>query len=359
MEAKFNYEKRWESIRTYLEKKECDAFVVKQEGNVRYLSCAHIPFFPILTYVVIPRKGEPVALTSSLEEFRAKEEAAVKEIKIFSPYPDIKNYEMNAQKAIEKLIKEKKFKKILCDSTLDGVKGAKPATDDFVNNMRMKKDNEELKCMREAAKLADYGAECLEREIMRCGVSEMRMAAELDYILRTKGAQSMSFATIIASGSNSAYSHHDNTDRKIKEGDSVICDFGAYVNGYCSDMTRTFVLGGTEKWAEVYRAVLEAQKKAIGRAKKGAGFKDIDAAARSHIRECGYARNYVHSTGHGLGLDVHEAPTISPIGKGKCEESMVFTVEPGIYIPKKGGIRIEDDVLITDEGAECLTKAKK
>ncbi len=356
MEVKFNYEKRWESIRKYLEKKECDAFVLKQEGNVRYLSCAHIPFFPILTYVVIPRKGEPVALTSSLEEFRAKEEAAVEEIKIFSPYPDIKNYEMNAQKAIDKLIKERKFKKLLSDSPLDG---AKAATDDFVNNMRMKKDGEELKCMREAAKLADYGAECLEHEIMRCGVSEMRMAAELDYILRTKGAQAISFPTIIASGTNSAYSHHDNTDRKIRDGDTVICDFGTYVNGYCSDITRTFVLGGTEKWAEVYCAVLEAQKKAIEKARKGTEFKEIDAAARGHIRECGYGRNYVHSTGHGLGLDFHEAPTISPIGNGKCEESMVFTVEPGIYIPRKGGIRIEDDVLITDEGAECLTRAKK
>ncbi|MDD5503047.1 MAG: M24 family metallopeptidase, partial [Candidatus Thermoplasmatota archaeon] len=303
-----------------------------------------------------PRKGEPIALTSSLEEFRAREEAAVESLKIFSPYPDLKNYEANGQKAIEKLIAEKKYKKVLCDSSLDGIKAA---TDDFVNQMRMKKDKQELKCMREAAKLADYGVGCIEREILRCGVSEQRMAAELDYILRTKGAQSMSFATIIASGSNSAYSHHDNTDRKLKDGDTVICDFGVYVNGYCSDITRTFVLGPTEKWVEVYCAVLEAQKKAMDKAKKGVEFKEIDAAARDHIRECGYGRNYVHSTGHGLGLDVHETPALSPAGKGKCEEDMTFTIEPGIYIPKKGGIRIEDDILMTDDGAECLTKAKK
>ncbi|MDD5502551.1 MAG: aminopeptidase P family N-terminal domain-containing protein, partial [Candidatus Thermoplasmatota archaeon] len=93
MEIEFNYARRWERIQEYLEKKECDAFVLKQEGNVRYLSCAHIPFFPILTYVIIPRKGEPIALTSSLEEFRAREEAAVESLKIFSPYPDLKNYE--------------------------------------------------------------------------------------------------------------------------------------------------------------------------------------------------------------------------------------------------------------------------
>jgi len=347
------YEARWGKIKEKLNDEKFDVFVVRNEGNIRYLCCSDVPSFPLVSCVVIPRKGKNIAIASSLEEFRAREKCAIKNLKIFCPYPGIKNDGKNLDDVLRNVLKKINAKKILTD-TKQKIKNAKQ--DDLIFNIRMKKDKEEIKRIRKACNVADYGAKIL-WEIIDENKTEAQIANELDYALRQK-AQCNSFQTIIASGKNSSYSHHDNTNKKLGNG-MVICDFGVYYDGYCSDITRTVPAGNvSEEMIDVYNIVLEAQEKAIKNVRAGKKISGIDKLIRTVFKEYGYERYFVHSTGHGIGLEVHEKPRIACDYKGKIEKGNVFTVEPGIYFPKKFGVRIEDDVFV-GENVDVLTKAKK
>ena len=250
------------------------------------------------------------------------------------------------------------MKKILCDveAKFNGVSTTK---DTFIEKIRSQKDSEELQNLRKAAELVDYGAKVLEDEILVEGKTEAEVAVELDYAVRSRGAQAMSFCSIIATGEHSSFPHHTPTNKVISEGDVVLCDFGAVYQGYCSDLTRTFPIGSvSEDLMQVYEAVLEAQKEAIRAIKLGEKVNVIEHKARCVLKEYGYADNFIHAIGHGIGLELHEAPLISLYSTDKIEKGNVFTVEPGVYIKGKGGVRIEDDVYVSD-GVEVLTKAKK
>lgn len=349
------YEERWENIKNDLKKEKADAFVSVQEGNNRYLCCAHIPSFPLVTHVVIPIKGEPWAIASSLEQFRVNDECAIKNIKIFTPHPYIKRDGKTGLTILKRELKKSNIKNVLFDSKISGIRGK---VKNLVEKHRMKKTQPELKAMREAAKLTDKAAKVLQNEIIAPGKTERQVAVELDSVMRSfKDVQNVSFETIVAAGLHAAYSHHDNTNVKLKSGQVVICDFGIFVDGYCSDMTRTFAIDGvSEDLINIYNIVYEAQQKAIKSVKIGKTFNEVDKAAREIIKEYGYAKYFVHSLGHGLGLEVHEAPTINMDSKTKMQENCTFTVEPGVYVPGLGGVRIEDDVLITKSGTELLTK---
>jgi Xaa-Pro aminopeptidase len=349
------YKKRWENIKNDLKKEKADVFISVQEGNNRYLSCAHIPSFPLVTHVVIPRNGEPWAIASSLEKYRAAEECAVKNLKIFTPHPYIKCDGKTGLSILKRELKKMNVKKIISDSKISGLR---TKVKNLVEKHRIVKDETELKAMRKAAQLTDKAAKILQNELIKPGRTERQVAVDLDCVMRGfKEVQNVSFETIVASGVHAAYSHHDNTNAKLKSGDVVICDFGIYVDGYCSDMTRTFTVETiSEELIDIYNIVYEAQQNAIKSVKPGKQFNVVDQAARGVIKEYGHAKNFVHSLGHGLGLEVHEAPTINNDCKTKMETGIPFTVEPGVYVPGLGGVRIEDDVLITKGGAELLTK---
>jgi Xaa-Pro aminopeptidase len=349
------YEKRWENIKNDLKKEKADVFISVQEGNNRYLSCAHIPSFPLVTHVVIPKSGAPWAIASSLEQYRVAEECAIKDVKIFTPHPHIKCDGKTGVSILKRELKKTNMKKIISDSRISGLR---TKVKNLVEKHRIVKTDPELKAMRKAAQLTDKAAKILQTELIKPGKTERQVAVDLDCIMRSnKEVQNISFETIVASGVHAAYSHHDNTNMKLKSGDVVICDFGIYVDGYCSDMTRTFAVdSATEKLIKIYNIVYEAQQKAIKNVKVGEQFNVVDKAARGVIKDYGYAENFVHSLGHGLGLEVHEAPTINNDSKTKMQKGIPFTVEPGIYIPGLGGIRIEDDVLVTAKGSELLTK---
>jgi Xaa-Pro aminopeptidase len=352
----YTYNKRWEQIQNDLKKEKADAFVSVQEGNNRWLCCAHIPSFPLVTHVIIPKKGKPMAIGSSLEQFRIGDECAIKDVKIFTPHPFIKRDGKTGMAILKKELKKMNAKTVIFDSKPKGIRGKQK---NLVEKYRMKKSAPELKAMREAARLTDKAAKVLENELIKPGKTERQVAVGLDCELRSnKNAQAVSFETIIASGKHAAYSHHDNTNSKLKNGDLVICDFGIYVDGYCSDMTRTFPVGNiSEKLHEIYDVVYEAQQKAIKSVKAGRPYHEVDDAARGVIKEYGYAKYFVHSLGHGLGLEVHEAVAGINVGtKTKMKKDHVFTIEPGVYVPDVGGVRIEDDVLVTGKGAELLTK---
>lgn len=232
-------------------------------------------------------------------------------------------------------------------------------TDQLVEKLRMVKDDDELRIMREAAQLADAAFQHILTRI-KPGVSERQLSAELEYYMRMNGADSSSFDTIVASGVRSALPHGVASDKLLQRGDFITFDFGAYYKGYCSDLTRTVVLGSpSERHQEIYDIVLEAQETALAGIRPGMTGSAADALARDVIKRHGYGDYFGHGTGHGLGMEIHESPRLSLLSETILEPGMVVTVEPGIYIPGFGGVRIEDDVVITPDGKQVLTGSPK
>lgn len=229
----------------------------------------------------------------------------------------------------------------------------------IIEKLRLIKTESEIKILKEAAEIADAAFNHI-LQFIRLGVSELAVSNELEFFMRKEGATSSSFDTIVASGHRSALPHGVATDKIIEKGDLVTLDFGAYYQGYVSDITRTVAVGEPdEKLKEIYTVVYEAQKRGVTSIKPGMSGKEADALTRDYITEKGYGEYFGHSTGHGIGLEVHEGPNLSLKSAIVLEPGMVVTVEPGIYIPGLGGVRIEDDTLITNRGNETLTHSTK
>jgi len=210
-----------------------------------------------------------------------------------------------------------------------------------------------------AARIADkaFNRIC---KLIKPGITERDIALELEFYMKKLGATSTSFTSIVASGERSALPHGTATDKKIKEGEFLTLDFGCVYNGYCSDMTRTVVIGkANERQREIYSVVLEAQEKALKYIKPGVKGCDVDRVARDIIKEKGFGQYFGHGLGHSLGLEIHESPRLSPTSNDILQEGMVVTDEPGIYIPDFGGVRIEDLVLVTATGFEVLSNSPK
>lgn len=229
----------------------------------------------------------------------------------------------------------------------------------IVNRMRLTKDATELAQIRRAIEIAQTAFERAVRQIS-AGQTERELAARLEYEMQVLGATGASFPTIVAEGPNASLPHAVPGERRIVPGCGVLVDWGARVGQYCSDLTRVVFINSVSPVIEkIYRITLEAQLKAIEAIKPGRRMCDVDAVARRHIKAAGYGKNFGHGLGHGLGMDVHEAPRLNHLTKDKMEPGMVVTVEPGIYLPGTGGVRVEDDVLVTDEGHEVLSSLPK
>jgi len=224
---------------------------------------------------------------------------------------------------------------------------------------RMAKDRDEIKLLRAAVVL---GAGLFDKamETIRAGVREVEVAAEMEYAARGAGAEGMAFETIVASGPRSARPHGRASQARIPARGFVVCDWGVILAGYCSDRTRTVHVGrpGSEA-RRIYEAVLEAQLAAVAAVKPGASLEEVDAAARNVLKKNKLARHFTHSTGHGVGLEIHEAPRIAAGQKDTLQPGMVITIEPGVYISGLGGVRIEDMVVVTDQGCIVLAPTTK
>ena len=228
-----------------------------------------------------------------------------------------------------------------------------------LRTLRLIKDERELESLWQASKIADGAFERLLKEI-KAGMTEKELAARLEYYMRSLGSEGVSFDTIVASGHRSALPHGAPTDKVVEVGDFVTLDFGAMYNGYHSDTTRTIVMGMANSWhREIYTVVQEAQYRGMKAAKPGITGKELDAEIRDYIESRGYGRYFTHGLGHGVGLEIHELPNINSKGDIPLQEGMVFSIEPGIYIQGRGGVRIEDTVVLTREGARSLTALKK
>ena len=228
-----------------------------------------------------------------------------------------------------------------------------------IAGFRQIKETYELERMRKAQQITDAAfAEVLTR--IDVGMTEKEVAAELIYCLLKNGGEGLSFDPIVVSGPNTSLPHGVPSDRRLKEGDLVTMDFGVIYQGYCSDMTRTVALGyATEEIRKVYDTVLKAQFAGIEATRAGVKGKDIDAAARQVIVDAGYGDYFGHGYGHSIGMECHEQPSCSPAGETVMEENMVSSAEPGIYLPGKFGVRIEDVVIIKADGCEDITRSPK
>jgi Xaa-Pro aminopeptidase len=233
----------------------------------------------------------------------------------------------------------------------------------IVEGLRTIKDADELKRIRAAVNL---GAAIFDRalEVLRPGIREVEVAAEMELAARRGGAEGMSFETIIASGPQAALPHGRASEKLIRTGSFAVCDFGVTLKGYCSDQTRTVWVGdghgdGAKEARMAYEAVLEGQLAAIAAVKPGASLGEVDSAARNVLRKHGLGDYFTHSTGHGVGLEIHEAPRVAAGQRDRLQPGMVITIEPGVYFPGKWGIRIEDMVAVTATGCEVLTPTSK
>ncbi len=222
--------------------------------------------------------------------------------------------------------------------------------------LRIKKDAKEIKALREAGRLVARGFDHIQK-IARPGMRECDLAADFESYIRKHGAMKTSFDSIVAAGENAAFPHYITGNRILRKNDIVLCDIGALVDGYCSDLTRTFFLGSISPLGrKVYDTVDRAQKLAIEAVKPGVKTAKIDRIARDEIDRAGFGRRFIHSTGHGVGVEIHEPPWVAPSSTETLEPGMIITVEPGIYLQGWGGVRIEDTLLVTDRGYEILTK---
>ena len=231
--------------------------------------------------------------------------------------------------------------------------------DTIINSIRSIKTRNEVESIIKAQRIAENAFEHI-LKFIKVGVTEKEIALELDFYMLRNGGEGLSFETIAVSGANSSMPHGVPSNKKIENGDFITLDFGTIINGYHSDMTRTVAMGfATDEMKNVYDIVLKAQNNCLENIRSSINCKDGDEFARSVIRDAGFGQYFTHSTGHGVGVEIHEFPNLSPASDSILQVGNIVTVEPGIYIPEKFGVRIEDMALITENSCENLTKAPK
>lgn len=228
-----------------------------------------------------------------------------------------------------------------------------------VGGLRLVKDADEIAALTRACDITSHAVEALADEI-RVGDTEIRAARRLEQLFGELGADDRAFATIVASGPHSALAHHRPSARELAAGDLLLIDSGALVDGYHADMTRTFIVGEPSAWqVELHALVADAAKSGREAVRAGCALADLDAAARSVIEAAGHGEHFGHGLGHGTGLDIHEAPMIGPRVEGRLLADTTITVEPGVYLPGRGGVRIEDSLLVTADGHRSLTTSPR
>jgi Xaa-Pro aminopeptidase len=348
---------RIKKLQNTLEKENLDLFLVTFLPNVRYLSG-----YSGTNGLVLLSPNSSVFLT----DFRYKDQAReqVKHLKVVIAERDL----IQTLPSLN-LLKQRRLKlgfesKYLNCETYQNLKTLLPdcllvPTDNLIESLSIKKDQNEIEKIRKAVRITDQVfSEIL--NFIKSGVKEQDLAAEIEYRFKRYGSTIPLYETIVASGKRSAMPHGRASNKKIQKGDLVTLDMGAVYEGYTADLTRTVAVGKANKrQKKVYNIVLKAQKQALSKVKPKMRACDLDKVARGIIKRAGYDKYFGHGLGHGIGLVIHDNPVINPRNQQFLEPGMVITIEPGIYIPNWGGIRIEDDVLITKKGCEVLTKAEK
>jgi len=356
MPLKYNFQRRISALRKEMQRHKIDAFLSSFLPTLQYLCGYH-------------GSNGLLIVTSSTSSFLT--DFRYNEIIQTEVTADVK---ITAQGSLSKAASEKKIftslkkivfeqdhltvaefeilKKNLARKKLIPVAG-------IVEGLRAVKDENEIATLKQAFDISDKVFQKI-IGMIKPGMTELEISAEISYLHKKYGAQNDAFDVIVASGERGALPHGTATSKKIGNGEFVTLDFGCVVNGYHSDMTRTICVGKpTADMKKIYRIVLDAQQKACDAVRSGIASKKIDAIARKHIQSRGYGKYFGHSLGHGVGLEIHELPRIAPKSKEKLAIGHVITIEPGIYIPKQFGVRIEDTVVVRERGCEVLTSSPK
>ncbi len=362
MELKSCYEKRIESVRKAVSEKDLDALLVLNGDNRFYLSgfTGEDNSFDESAGALFITPDHLVLATDSRFTIQAEKEAS---------FFDVRTYREGLAKLLPEIVKETGTKRLGFEEIRMSVHQKRKINEELesagedcelipqtqiVENLRLIKEEWEIERMRRALFLAENVFLSFRKRITP-GMTEKEAAWQMEKGMREAGAQALSFPTIVASGKNSALPHAIPEDRPFKEGEPILFDWGAKLDGYCSDISRTIVLGQSgEDFKKVFTTVREAQQKAIAHIKDGISSKEVDAIARKHIEEMGYVGKFSHGLGHGVGLAVHEGPRLSPIRDDTLYTGMVCTVEPGIYIKEWGGVRLENMVVVREDSAEVL-----
>jgi Xaa-Pro aminopeptidase len=346
---------RLDRLRLSLSGLRANALLVSHLPNVRYL-CG----FSGSSGLLLVDEFKATLFTDSRYTFQAREEVSGARVRIANG--GLLRAVRDALGGLERVAWSAEHITVAQQNALRAGRGerVKWVTDDnAVEKLRARKDAEELAAMRDSAKLIS-GIFAGVVRMVRPGVTELDLAAEIEYLIKRRGGSGPAFETIVASGARSAWAHARPTAKPLRKNELVVLDHGAILRGYCSDLTRTVFLGRAPgRVRRLYAAVLEAQEAARRTIRPGARASDVDRAARGALRRRGLARYFTHSTGHGLGLEVHEMPRLGKGDDTVLQEGMVVTIEPGVYLEGLGGIRIEDDVVVTAQGAVDLTTASR
>lgn len=361
------FQNRHKRLYTAIQANNLDAFAVNAGPFLTYLTGLHFHLSERPTVVLFAPQQVPAVILPELEA--GKIQALPFEMQVFTYGENPQGWSRAFQQAANSLRingarvgVEARRLRVLELRFLEAVapKAQFTGAEEVVAALRMKKDQSEIEAMRQAVKIAQ-GALLAALKSVKTGMTERELAAELTLqILRHGSDAEMPFSPIVSAGPNAANPHAVPSDRPIQEGDLLLIDWGASSQGYFSDLTRTFAMGEVEpELLEIGRAVAEANAAGRAAARPGITAGEVDKAARQVIEQAGYGPYFIHRTGHGLGMEGHEEPYIYGENELILEEGMTFTIEPGIYLPGRGGVRIEDDIVITDDGAQSLSDLER
>lgn len=346
---------RINKLRDKMKAQNLSAFLVTSSYNLRYVSG-----FTGTTGVAVVTLNHAYFIT----DFRYTEQAST-QCEGF----EVVQHSGSIYDEVEKIVKKEKLKNMafeeahmtyfIHDVVKDMLSCQLVPVQGMIEELREVKEESEIETIKQACLIADKGfAHVL--EFVKPGMTEIAVANEVDFYMRSLGATGVSFETIVASGVRSAMPHGVASNKIIEQGDLITLDFGCYYNGYVSDMTRTFAIGDPgQKLKDIHQMVLEAQLMVSEAAKPGMTGIQLDAVARDYFATKGVAEAFGHSTGHGIGLEIHEGPNVSKVANKAFVPGNVITNEPGLYFPGIGGVRIEDDLLVTETGIEILTHSPK
>lgn len=357
--------KRLLKFTNWLNEKQIDAAFINIPDNVFYLSGFRSePHERLLGLIVFPSE-EPILICPAMEKNDAKDAGWSYEIIGYqdteNPWDLIEKQVKARIPSIQQWAIEKNYLNVARYEELQNrfPNATYVNVEEMINELRVYKDEEELQFLRKACELADYAVQVGVNEIKE-GKTELEIVAAIEYEMKKKGVTGMSFDTMVLTGKNAASPHGTPGMTKIQKGDFVLFDLGVIYEGYCSDITRTVAYGDiTDEQKKIYDTVLLAQTAAVEAVRPGVLAMELDKKAREIIENAGYGEYFPHRLGHGLGISIHEYPSITATNPLMIQSGMVFTIEPGIYVPNVAGVRIEDDVVVTESGVEILTKYPK
>ncbi|HEY4554120.1 MAG TPA: Xaa-Pro peptidase family protein [Bacillaceae bacterium] len=353
---------RLDKLIAWLKAEDIDAAFITSPDNVFYLSGFRCEPHERLLGLAVFKEDDPFLVCPGMEAADAKNAGWNHEVIGYSDTDPVWEFVENSANTRTDRIRtwaiEKEHLNVERFEQLQArFQGAvfKPA-EGILHELRLTKDHKELSSIRKACELADFAVQVGVNEIAE-GKTELDIIAAIEYEVKKKGVTGMSFSTMVLTGANAASPHGTPGMTKIKKGDFVLFDLGVIYEGYCSDITRTVAFGDiTKEQEKIYQTVLSAEEAAVKAVRPGVLAKDLDLTARHIIEDAGYGKYFPHRLGHGLGISVHEFPSMTATNPLEIREGMVFTIEPGIYVPGVAGVRIEDDVAVTADGVEVLTK---